>query len=233
MCGRFTLGATAPDLAAQFGLATVPTWRPRYNIAPTQEVLVIRQPSSQASREARLYRWGLVPSWAKDPAIGNRLINARAETVASKPAFRHAFKERRCLVLADGFYEWHKEGARKQPYHIRLRNGRPFAFAGLWEHWENAEAAIDSCTLLTTTPNAVMRPLHDRMPVILSAAEYDQWLDCHGQDVEPLHAILRPYPGDDLIAYPVSTRVNNPANETPECLAPWDPQADRGRKAVT
>ena len=233
MCGRFTLGATATDLAAQFNLATVPTWTPRYNIAPTQEVLVVVQPSLQGSREARLHRWGLVPSWAKDPAIGNRLINARAETVASKPAFRRAFKERRCLVLADGFYEWHKEGARKQPYHIRLRDGRPFAFAGLWEHWEGQEAAIDSCTLLTTTPNEVMRPLHDRMPVILSATEYDQWLECRGQDVEPLHAILRPYPGDDLIAYPVSTRVNNPANETPECLAPWTPQAERGRKAIT
>jgi putative SOS response-associated peptidase YedK len=233
MCGRFTLGAKATDLAAQFNLATVPPWTPRYNIAPTQEVLVIRQSSPQASREARLHRWGLIPPWAKDPTIGNRLINARAETVASKPAFCHAFKERRCLVLADGFYEWHTEGARKQPYHIRLRDGLPFAFAGLWEHWEGKEAAIDSCTLLTTTPNAVMRPLHDRMPVILSAAEYDQWLECRGQDVEPLQTILRPYPGDDLIAYPVSTQVNNPANETPECLAPWDPQAERGGKAVT
>jgi putative SOS response-associated peptidase YedK len=220
MCGRFTLGATATDLAAQFNLATVPTWTPRYNIAPRQEVLVILQSCPQASREARLHRWGLVPSWAKDPTIGNRLINARAETVASRPAFRLAFKERRCLVLADGFYEWHTEGARKQPYHIRLRDGRPFAFAGLWEHWEGEEAAIDSCTLLTTTPNEVMRPLHDRMPVILSAAEYDQWLDSRGQDVKPLQAILCPYPGDDLIAYPVSTRVNNPAHDSPECVTP-------------
>ena len=233
MCGRFTLGATAIDLAAQFSLATVPPWTPRYNIAPTQEVLVVRQPAPQASREARLHRWGLVPSWAKDPAIGNRLINARAETVASRPAFRLAFKERRCLVLADGFYEWHTEGARKQPYHIRLRDGRPFAFAGLWEHWEGEEAAIDSCTLLTTTPNEVMRPLHDRMPVIVSVAEYDQWLDCRGQDTEHLHEMLRPYPGEDLIAYPVSKRVNNPANETPECLAPLNPQAELGGNSVT
>jgi putative SOS response-associated peptidase YedK len=160
-------------------------------------------------------------------------INARAETVASKPAFRPAFKERRCLVLADGFYEWHKEGARKQPYHIRLRDGLPLAFAGLWEHWEGKEAAIDSCTLLTTTPNAVMRPLHDRMPVILPVEEYDQWLDCRGQDVDSLQAILRSYPGDDLVAYQVSTRVNNPANETPECRAPWNPLAERDRKAIT
>jgi putative SOS response-associated peptidase YedK len=151
MCGRFTLGATATDLAAQFNLATVPPWTPRYNIAPTQEVLIVRQPAPQASGEARLHRWGLVPSWANDPTIGNRLINARAETVATKPAFRLAFKERRCLVLADGFYEWHKEGTRKQPYHLRLRDGRPFAFAGLWEHWEGEETAIDSCTLITTT----------------------------------------------------------------------------------
>ena len=220
MCGRFTLGATATDLAAQFNLATVPTWAPRYNIAPTQEVLVVRQSSPQASREACLHRWGLIPPWAKDPSIGTRLINARAETVASKPAFRHAFRERRCLVLADGFYEWHREGTRKQPYHIRLRDGRPFAFAGLWEHWEGEEAAIDSCTLLTTTPNEVMRPLHDRMPVILSPADYNQWLDCRGQDTEHLHAMLRPYPSDDLIAYPVSTRVNNPAHDAAECLIP-------------
>ncbi len=148
MCGHFTLGATATDLAAQFNLATVPPWTPRYNIAPTQEVLVVRQPAPQTSREAYLHRWGLVPPWANDPAIGTRLINARAETVATKPAFRHAFRDRRCLVLADGFYEWRKEGSRKQPYHIRLREGRPFAFAGLWEHWEGEEAAIDSCTLL-------------------------------------------------------------------------------------
>jgi putative SOS response-associated peptidase YedK len=220
MCGRFTLGATATDLTAPFNLATVPAWTPRYNIAPTQEVLVVLQPSPQARREARLHRWGLVPSWAKDPSIGTRLINARAETVATKPVFRHAFRDRRCLVLTDGFYEWHKEGASKQPYHIRLRDGRPFAFAGLWEHWEGEEATIDSCTLLTTTPNEVMRPLHDRMPVILPAAEYDQWLECRGQDTEHLHTILRPYPGDDLIAYPVSTRVNNPAHDSSECLIP-------------
>jgi putative SOS response-associated peptidase YedK len=220
MCGRFTLGATATDLAAQFNLTTVPTWTPRYNIAPTQEVLVVLQPSPQASREARLYRWGLVPSWANDPTIGNRLINARAETVATKPAFRSAFKERRCLVLADGFYEWHKEGTRKQPYHLRLRDGRPFAFAGLWEHWEQAEMAVDSCTLLTTTPNHVMRPLHDRMPVILPPAEYSLWLDPSTQEAARLQTLLRPYAGDEMVAYPVSTRVNNPASDNPDCIEP-------------
>jgi putative SOS response-associated peptidase YedK len=220
MCGRFTLGATAATLAAHFDLANVPIWTPRYNIAPTQEVLVVLQPSLQANREARLHHWGLIPPWAKAPSIGNRLINARAETVASKPAFRRAFRDRRCLVLADGFYEWQRQNGRKQPYHIRRRDGRPFAFAGLWEHWEGEETAMDSCTLLTTTPNEVMRPLHDRMPVILPVGEYDQWLDCRVQDVEPLQAILRPYPGEDLIAYRVSLRVNNPAHDSPECVTP-------------
>ncbi len=148
MCGRFTLGATAATLAAQFDLPSIPTWTPRYNIAPTQEVLVVLQPFADATREARLHRWGLIPPWAKDPSIRNRLINARAETVATTPAFRQAFTARRCLVLADGFYEWQTEEGRKRPFHMRLRDGRPFAFAGLGGHWEQADRAIDSCTLV-------------------------------------------------------------------------------------
>ena len=219
MCGRFTLGATAATLAAQFDLANVPTWTPRYNIAPTQEVLVVLQPSPQANREARLHRWGLIPPWAKDPSIGNRMINARAETVATKPAFRRAFKERRCLLLADGLYEWQRQERRKQPFYIRLRDGRPFAFAGLWEHWEGSEGmAIQSCTILTTTSNEVVGRIHDRMPVILSPTDYDRWLDPSIQEPAVLQPLLRPYPADELMAYPVSTRVNNPANDSPECV---------------
>ena len=219
MCGRFTLGATAATLAAQFDLATVPTWTPRYNIAPTQEVLVVLQPSPQANREARLHRWGLIPPWAKDPSIGNRMINARAETVATKPAFRRAFKERRCLLLADGLYEWQRQERRKQPFYIRLRDGRPFAFAGLWEHWEGSEGmAIQSCTILTTTSNEVVGRIHDRMPVILSPTDYDRWLDPSIQEPAVLQTLLRPYPADEMMAYPVSTRVNNPANDSPECV---------------
>ena len=219
MCGRFTLGATAATLAAQFDLANVPTWTPRYNIAPTQEVLVVLQPSPQANREARLHRWGLIPPWAKDPSIGNRMINARAETVATKPAFRRAFKERRCLLLADGLYEWQRQERRKQPFYIRLRDGRPFAFAGLWEHWEGSEGmAIQSCTILTTTSNEVVGRIHDRMPVILSPTDYDRWLDPSIQEPAVLQTLLRPYPADEMTAYPVSTRVNNPANDSPECV---------------
>ena len=219
MCGRFTLGATAATLAAQFDLANVPTWTPHYNIAPTQEVLVVLQPSPQANREARLHRWGLIPPWAKDPSIGNRMINARAETVATKPAFRRAFKERRCLLLADGLYEWQRQERRKQPFYIRLRDGRPFAFAGLWEHWEGSEGmAIQSCTILTTTSNEVVGRIHDRMPVILSPTDYDRWLDPSIQEPAVLQTLLRPYPADEMTAYPVSTRVNNPANDSPECV---------------
>ena len=221
MCGRFTLGATAATLAAQFDLANVPTWTPRYNIAPTQEVLVVLQPSPQANREARLHRWGLIPTWAKDPSIGNRMINARAETVATKPAFRRAFKERRCLLLADGLYEWQRQERRKQPFYIRLRDGRPFAFAGLWEHWEGSEGmAIQSCTILTTTSNEVVGRIHDRMPVILGPTDYDRWLDPSIQESTVLQTLLRPYPADEMTAYPVSTLVNSPANDNPGCTEP-------------
>ncbi|MFI5341469.1 MAG: SOS response-associated peptidase [Candidatus Methylomirabilales bacterium] len=161
MCGRFSLGVDASILAAQFDLFETSPWTPRYNIAPTQEVLVVVQDPATARRQARRYRWGLIPSWAKDPAIGNQLINAQAETAATKPAFRVAFRRRRCLILADGFYEWKTENRHKQPYYIRLHNGWPFAFAGLWEHWEGPGGkAIDSCTILTTTPNDLLRPLH-------------------------------------------------------------------------
>jgi putative SOS response-associated peptidase YedK len=221
MCGRFTLGATAATLAAQFDLANVPIWTPRYNIAPTQEVLVVLQHSPQANREARLHRRGLIPPWAKDSSIGNRMINARAETVATKPAFRWAFKERRCLLLADGLYEWQRQERRKQPFYIRLRDGRPFALAGLWEHWEGSEGmAIQSCTILTTTSNEVVGRVHDRMPVILSPTDYDRWLDPSIQEPAVLQTLLRPYPADEMTAYPVSTLVNSPANDNPGCTEP-------------
>jgi putative SOS response-associated peptidase YedK len=149
------------------------------------------------------------------------LINAQAETAATKPAFRVAFRKRRCLIPADGFYEWRKENRHKQPYCIRLRDGRPFAFAGLWEHWEGREGkTIDSCTILTTTPNEVLAPLHHRMAVILPSSEYDRWLDPSVQEVERLQPLLRPYPAEEMTAYPVSTVVNNPANDAPSCIEP-------------
>ncbi len=221
MCGRFSLGADATTLASQFNLFEAPAWTPRYNIAPTQEVLVIVKTPEHTDRKARRHRWGLIPSWAKDRSIGNQLINAQAETAATKPAFRAAFRKRRCLILADGFFEWKKENRHKQPFHIRLRDRRPFAFAGLWERWEGAEGkAIDTCTILTTTPNDLLRPLHHRMAVILEPGNYDLWLDPTNHEVDRLQPLLRPYPAELMTAYLVSTRVNNPANDHPECVEP-------------
>jgi len=221
MCGRFSLGASATKLAELFDLTEVPNWAPRYNIAPTQELLVVVKAPEYPDRQVRRHRWGLIPSWAKDRGIGNQLINAQAETVPTKPAFRAAFRKRRCLVPADGFYEWAQQGGQKQPYYIRLRDGGPFAIAGLWEHWEGPEGrAVDSCTLLTIGANDLIGEFHHRMPVILDSRDYDLWLDPNVQDAERLQPLLCPYPADAMAAYPVSTRVNNPANDTPDCIAP-------------
>jgi putative SOS response-associated peptidase YedK len=168
-----------------------------------------------------MLRWGLIPSWAKDPKIGNQCINAKAETVAEKPSFRSAFKKRRCLVIATGFYEWQVQGRAKQPIWIGLRSKRPFAFAGLWEQWKPPEGEpLETCTIITTEPNDLMAPIHNRMPVILSPASYDQWLDLSFQQIEPLKALLRPYPSEELTAYPVSTLVNNPRHDASQCLEP-------------
>jgi putative SOS response-associated peptidase YedK len=183
--------------------------------------LVIVKTPEHPDRNARRHRWGLIPSWAKDLTIGNQLINAQAETASIKPAFRAAFKKRRCLILADGFFEWKKENRHKQPFHIRLRDGRPFAFAGLWEHWEGTEGkAIESCTILTATPNELLRSLHHRMAVILPSSEYDRWLDPSMQQPDALQPLLRPYPSEEMTAYPVSTVVNNPRNDAPSCIEP-------------
>lgn len=221
MCGRFTLITPAEALAEQFQLFEIPSLAPRYNIAPTQPVAAVRRVPGDGQRELVLLRWGLVPFWAKDPGIGARMINARSETVAEKPAFRAAFRRRRCLVPADGFYEWRRLERGKQPFYVRLRDERPFAFAGLWERWEGPdETAIDSCTLLTTEPNDLIRPVHSRMPVILSPKDYDLWLDPGVQKVELLQPLLRPYPSEGMLAYPISTWVNKPKNDSPRCIEP-------------
>ena len=180
MCGRFTLRAPASVIAEQFSLFEVPWLKPRFNIAPTQPVPVVRMTPQQAApqRQFVFLHWGLVPSWAKDPTIGNRMINARAETVADKPAFRTALRRRRCLIVADGFYEWQTAGKRRQPMFIHIRDDRPLAFAGLWESWEGADhSALESCTILTTAANDLVRPIHDRMPVIVAPEDYADWLD--------------------------------------------------------
>lgn len=221
MCGRFTLTDPDADLAEQFNLPDVPDLQPRYNIAPTQPVAAVRVAAESAARELALLRWGLIPFWAKDPGIGARMINARSETAAEKPAFRAAFRRRRCLVLADGFYEWQKENGGKQPFYIRLRDGQPFAFAGLWESWKGeGETVIESCTLLTTQPNDLIHPLHNRMPVILHPRDYALWLDPEMQAAERLKPLLRPYPFEEMVAYPVSRFVNKPQNDDPRCIEP-------------
>jgi putative SOS response-associated peptidase YedK len=225
MCGRFTLTDPDQDLAVQFDLPEIPDMKPRYNIAPTQPVAAVRLAPEGAEREMALLHWGLIPFWAKDPSIGARMINARSETVAEKPAFRAAFRRRRCLVAADGFYEWQKQNGGKQPFYIHLRNGRPFGFAGLWEHWEGADGSvIESCTLLTTQPNDLLRPLHNRMPVILHPRDYALWLDREVEEAEKLKPLLGAYPAAEMEAYAVSRFVNRPDNDEPKCIEPLPQQ---------
>ncbi|HBY94887.1 MAG: SOS response-associated peptidase [Ardenticatenaceae bacterium] len=223
MCGRFTLTTSVETLVESFELsAAPPELPPRYNIAPTQPVAAVLGDDEEQRRLA-LLRWGLIPAWAKDPGIGNRMINARAETVAEKPAYRAAFQRRRCLVVADGFYEWQRLERGKRPIYIRMADGQPFAFAGLWEHWQGPDGSpIDSCTILTTTPNEIMYPIHNRMPVILLPEAYDLWLDPSVQAAGPLLPLLRPYPAEAMTAFPVSPLVNNPANDDPRCIVPLD-----------
>jgi putative SOS response-associated peptidase YedK len=219
VCGRFTLRTPASQLVEVFELLRRPEIVPRYNIAPTQPVAVVR--SDGKSRELSLLRWGLVPSWSKDPRMGPPMINARADTIATKPAFRSAFVRRRCLIPADGFYEWKKEEkGTKQPFFIQLAKEHFFAFAGLWEQWTGAEGPqLESCTIITTEANELLRPLHDRMPVILREEDYAGWLDPKQQDKEILQGFLKPYPSEEMTTYPVSPFVNSPKNDAPQCVA--------------
>lgn len=218
MCGRFTLSQSAEAIASVFQLNQVPTLEPRYNIAPTQPVATVLQTSAH-ERQFQLLRWGLIPAWAKDATMGSRLINARAETVAEKPSFRSAFRHRRCLVIADGFYEWRRQDGKKQPFYFRMKNQQPFAFAGLWEHWQDPKGeAIDSCTILTTEANELLQQIHERMPVILNPKDYDLWLDPTVQKLEQLQQLLQPYSSTAMTSYPVSTKVNKPTNDTPELI---------------
>ena len=208
-------------LAEQFALVEAASLAPRFNIAPTQPVAIVRLAPGTATptRELVAVRWGLIPSWADDPAIGNRMINARAETVADKPSYRAAFRRRRCLVPADGFYEWQRVEGKKQPHFIHLDDDRPFAFAGLWESWEGPDHShIESCTIITAEPNELMRPIHNRMPVILKEEDYQAWLDTNQSDRETVLPLLAPYPADQMAAHPVSTYVNSPMREGPECI---------------
>ncbi len=221
MCGRFTLTVDPADLQEAFPWLAIPEGaRPRFNIAPTQPVAVV--PNTGENR-LDFYTWGLIPSWAKDPEIGNRLINARAETLAEKPSFRTAFRRRRCLILADGFYEWrlNPDGKSKTPMYIRLASGKPFAFAGLWELWNSSDGSqIYSTTIITTQPNALMQSIHNRMPVILPPETYARWLEPAERKPKELTDLLQPFPAEAMTAYSVSRLVNSPDNDRPECIQP-------------
>jgi putative SOS response-associated peptidase YedK len=215
MCGRFAQKSPTKKIAKKFEVEDVPPLAERYNVAPSQAVLAVRDTSG--GREASFLKWGLVPRWAKDAAIGNRLINARSETVAEKPSFREAFSRRRCLVPADGFFEWSRRGDSKRPFYFHMRDGEPFAIAGLWERWEGEGEVLETCTLLTTGANDLLAPYHDRMPVIVRPEDYDLWLDVGVKGAELLN-LLRPYSHEGMGAYAVSPLVNSPSNDDPRCV---------------
>jgi putative SOS response-associated peptidase YedK len=221
MCGRFTLTIDPAELKERFGDYIFPSqFAPRFNIAPSQPVLAI---PNDAANKAEFLVWGLIPSWAKDLSIGSRLINARAETLGEKPSFRGSFKYKRCLIPADGFYEWKTQPGVKTriPHFIHMKDRQPFAFAGLWDHWNSPDGStIKSCTIVTTEPNPLMAGLHNRMPVILKPEDYQQWLDPAPRTPESLARLLRPFPDDRMAAYPVSTLVNSPANDRAELVVP-------------
>jgi putative SOS response-associated peptidase YedK len=223
MCGRFTLTVDPAELLEVFGNFTFPSrFAPRYNISPLQPVLAI--PNDEKS-QADFFLWGLIPSWAKDPTIANKLINARGETVAEKPSFRGAFKYKRCLIPADGFYEWQAQTGQKTktPYYIHMKDRQPFAFAGLWDEWHSPEGnTLRTCTIITTAPNELMSNLHNRMPVILDKENFAAWLDPVPQKGEDLLHLIRPFPADRMSAYPVSTLVNTPMNDRSELIMPLE-----------
>jgi putative SOS response-associated peptidase YedK len=217
MCGRFVLIATEQQIIDHFSLRRLANYQPDYNIPPGQKILNVVQLEDGGNKAVYLH-WGLIPSWSKDRGIGNRLINARAETLAEKPSFRAAYRKRRCLIPATGFYEWHRTESGKQPYHIHYPDNRLFAFAGLWEHWENETETVYSCTIVTTSANAEIASIHDRMPVIIRPEQYLDWLDKKSEAVNVLSfdqsAAYR-----DMRLTPVSNRVNNPAHNDADCLS--------------
>ena len=222
MCGRYRLSRRKQLVEEYFDVSSdTDDWNPRFNIAPTQSVPVVRQHPKEPRRDLSLMRWGLVPSWAKDASGAARMINARSETAHTLPAFREAMKLRRCLAPADGFYEWQRRGSAKQPFCFEVGDGGLFAFAGLWERWRDPSGQwVKSCSILTTTPNAVTSAIHDRMPVILHPDSYDLWLDPGMQNVAAISELLKPYDARLMRCYPVSSRVNHVANDDEACSTP-------------
>ncbi len=239
MCGRYTLTDPVAAVEDLFGLnppedADTQTaggiWSPRFNIAPTQDVLIARVDTAEGKLEVGPAKWGLIPHWAKDQREGARMINARSETVAAKPAFRTSYRTRRCLVPADGFYEWLKKGPKdKQPHYIKMKDGSAYAYAGLWTKWRSPEGeTVRSCTVLTTKPNELVAEVHDRMPVILSAGDYSAWLDPAVTDGDAVAHLLKPYPKEFMESYRVSRRVSKFQNDDPECIVPALPEEEQG-----
>jgi len=222
MCGRYRLSRRKQIIEEHFdAISGDEDWSPRYNIAPTQSVPVIRQNPKQPIREISLMRWGLIPHWAKDPSIASRTMNARSETAATKPAFRDPLRLRRCLIPADGFYEWKRAGTIKQPYCFEVNVGELFAFAGLWDGWKDPSGNwIKTCSIITTTPNVVTSAVHDRMPVILDPDNYDLWLDPGMNDMAAVSDLLKPYDARLMRCYPVSSRINHVANDDEGCSRP-------------
>lgn len=217
MCGRYTLTIDIKTVAEKFGVPATLDTSPRYNIAPTQEVVSVMR--NGASHLAWL-RWGLIPSWAKDESIGSRMINARAETLTEKPSFKGLLRSKRCLIVADGFYEWKQENGSKIPMYMTLKSGEPFAFAGLWDLWKSPGGEhIHSCTIITTEPNDLVASIHNRMPAILLPGAYAEWLDPDMRDEQALSRWLAPYPAGEMIARPVSRLVNDPRHDSPELIA--------------
>jgi len=233
MCGRFSLFAPPDEIARIIALLpeqvrSVTDSKPRFNVAPTTPVAAVRKARQSGEKEIVSLRWGLVPSWAKEVGSGPLLINARAETVAEKPSFRSPFKNQRCLVLADGFFEWRRLDDRKQPYHFQVDGGAVFAFAGIWDRWQRGEDdPVESCAILTTRANELTALVHERMPVILPNECWEMWLgtgDEEPADPAELKSLLKPFPADRLTVFPVSTVVNSPRNNVPECLEPTGPE---------
>jgi putative SOS response-associated peptidase YedK len=223
MCGRFTLTVDPGQLQDSFPWVDIPDdIIPRFNIAPSQPVAVV---PNNGENKLDFFNWGLIPFWAKDPKIGNRMINARSETVAEKPSFRGSFKYKRCLVLADGFYEWRKDpgASTKTPMYIHMKDKRPFAFAGLWDSWHSKDGSeLRTCTILTTEPNNLLAEIHNRMPVILPTQSYTDWLHEGEHDPALLSSFLQPYGSEEMQAYPVLRHVNSPQNDSPECIIPLE-----------
>jgi putative SOS response-associated peptidase YedK len=219
MCGRYTNSAKADELEKIFGISgKIPPLKPRYNIAPTQMIDAIIE--QKEDRILTGFKWGLIPAWAKDDSIGVKMINARAETVAEKPSFKNAFKSRRCIIPATGFYEWQKTKGTKQPFYFFMKDQEPFGFAGLYEEWldKGTGELIETCTIITTTANEVLEPVHERMPVILKPKDYDLWLDQKMKDTDQLQSLLAPYPAKEMDSYQVSREVNSPSLDSPQLI---------------